>query len=229
MRHVLAALLLVLPACFVVQGNGHIVEEAREVSSFDALSVGSACKADVVIGEPAVTITADDNLLEYVIVRTEGGRLVAEVEDGVHLDPSEDIRLSISAPAVVAIDASGAAEIIAPASRTDRLVVEASGASRVVLSSVDSREVDVDASGASVVTLSGAASRLNLELSGASRGELESLPVATASVDMSGASEATVSAETEIDGELSGASTLFVLGGPSCRVSASGSSELVHR
>lgn len=234
MRRALATLGLafLLPACDFVTGSGTLVTEQREVAAFTKVSVADAVSAVVSEGPTSVRVTTDDNVVGFVDVAVQDGALVVGVRDSAVVSPSKGIEVRVYTPSLTALDASGAARVVAqaPAGAVDRFDVAASGASSVQLAGVQASTLTALGSGASDFTLSGAAGSLELALSGASTGCLSKLPSIAATVSLSGASSAQIAVSTSVSGDLSGASNLEVDGAPAERsVASSGGSNVTYR
>lgn len=209
------ALVLALAACEEgffgtgEKGSGNLVTEVREVDSFDRIDVGSAINLDVVVDasvEQSVTVTYDDNLLDNLITRVQGGELALDFDGNVNLTGAANRVIEVITPELVALDASGATDVAVRGSESNLVI---------------------DASGASSVTVSGSAENVELDVSGASDVDLTDLSVADVALDVSGASTVTVDATGVISGEASGASTVEVRGDPaSVLVETSGASSI---
>jgi hypothetical protein len=209
-----------------IQGSGTLKSEAREVGDFDGVSVGSAMKANVTVGpKTSLKIEADDNLLPLIKAFVSEGHLVVRFEDHTSIRTSSPITLTISTPKLTYIKASGASEVKASGAQADRFETIADGASRVDLSELNSEHVTAKGSGASRVHLAGKGKEIEIHLSGATHLNADEFSADTAQVDASGASGAKMRVTGAVQGNLSGASTLTVVGHPSKRsVKTSGAS-----
>lgn len=192
-----------------VKGSGTLVEREFAVGDFDRLEFGGALDVQVRIGSPAsVTARVDDNLAELLVVEVRGRTLVLETERKIR--PSEGIRFTIVAPALAA--------------------VEASGASTLELAGYDGLALELSVSGASEARVSGRVDELEVHASGASEADLEDLVAAHVIASASGASELVLNATASLDADASGASDIRFLGDPAERdLAATGASEIEPR
>lgn len=206
MRTPILALVTLLAASACVAGSGTPGQETRPVAGFDAIDISGPFRVSVTVGPPAtLELRGDDNVVP---------KIEAEVRDStLHLSlpgrivtklPLEAI---ITLPALVDLDASGAATVTADGLAGEHLEVGAAGATRVALTGrVDA--IDIGAAGASSV-------------------EAQGLPVTRARVDASGASTVEVAASESLDADASGASTIRYHGSPAdLRRDASGASTI---
>ncbi len=191
MRTPILVTVLALAGC--TSGSGTLGQETRDVASFDAIDVGGPFRVTVQVGPPAkVEILGDDNV-------------VPKVEATVR-----DSTLRLSLPGRVVTKLPLEAVITLPA----LVDLEASGAATVTVGGLAGERLEVDASGASQVSLAGTVDALDLEVSGASTLDGQALTAAKASVDASGASTVNVHATTSLHAEASGASTIRYHGTP---------------
>jgi hypothetical protein len=201
-------LLLLLSGC-ALRGSGTPATEARELDSFETIDLGGAFDL-VVHVDPAATqkveVTADDNLLEKVETSVSGGELDIGFEEVSFIRPKTPIRVEVWVPSLLAIDASGAADIDVEGLHGERFTLELSGAS-------DS-------------TLRGAVDRFEVEISGAGDLDARHLKAKTVTLELSGAGEAELFASESLDVEISGAGEVTYFGNPtsvSQEVSGAGS------
>lgn len=116
-----------------IEASGNIVSETRKAAAFHAIEAGPAVK--VVVGdypEREVTVEADDNILSYVKIDVEEGRLkIGYATEKVTLcDPHATIY--VSASGVTQLKAQNASKIITKVSLTgDNILLEADSASKI--------------------------------------------------------------------------------------------------
>src|SRR5262245_22473488 len=84
-----------MSACFgldSIHGSRNIKTEARTVNGVDRVEVSGNAKLLIEQGETeSLTITADDNLLQYLTSDVEGSKLILGVKSGNLLDPTAPI------------------------------------------------------------------------------------------------------------------------------------------
>jgi cytoskeletal protein CcmA (bactofilin family) len=223
-----------LTACTVITGSGTLKTESMDFSDFTGVEVGNAFEVAIVRSDSfSVSITADDNLFDYIRVSKRGSVLKIGVEPAV-IFHSATYRAEITMPELFDLELSGASHgTVTGFESVEDLDIEVSGASSLniegivagdmrfdisgasqVTDEVDADDVEFDVSGASTVRLQGVAADMELELSGASNAEMDDFLVSDASVNFSGASRGTVNVDGRLDVELSGASKLTYTGDP---------------
>ena len=249
---VLVAVLLtlgLLAGCVggVVTGSGNLVTEEMDFSGFTRVEAGYAFEVEITQSDSySFSITADDNLFEYIQVSKEGETLKIGRKPALSYI-STTLRAKITMPDLYELSLSGATRgtvqgfssshdfilDLSGASSLDMVEMSAgdvefdiSGASRVT-GDITAGDAEFDVSGASTVQLEGSASDIVVEANGASHAKLAGFPVNNADVRLSGASTGTVKLSGRLDADLGGASKLEYIGEPTIgNINTSGASTL---
>ena len=200
---------------------------------------GAYTKLDV---SNAFEVTVSDQVTDVVVTVGElaHDRVVVKVVDGeLQIGFKPNTNYSGKAKAVIPaavlrkLDLSGASSFTGDL-RGDDVDIELSGAS-TYRGTVETTELDIDLSGASDAILSGACqTKMEIDLSGASTLKAANLSAMAVFGEMSGASDADVTVCSDLNVELSGASTLTYGTSsedchPNVNCSASGSSVVKPR
>ncbi len=250
---VTANLLAVFTGCRGVTqaiiGSGNLITQEMDFTDFTKLEISHVFQAKVTRADFFfISITVDDNLLEYVTIRKSGNTLRIYLKGGYTYIGTTKI-VEITMPKIDKLSLSGASRgEISGFRSSDRLEFEASGASSLNIDDLKAGDTGFEISGGSRVsggieiskgsfTISGASSidlegyagDISVEASGASHANLANFPVSNATVSISGASVVTVNASGTIDGNVSGASRLTYLGDPALTIEMSGDSTVDRR
>ena len=192
-----------------IRGSGHVVSVTRPVSAFDAVSAEGAMRVIVErTGFEGVTITAEDNLLPYIVAEVRDGVLVVRQAPGVRLDPRREMIVRVESYEVVELIASSAVAMEVDMGWVPELWVAVSGASDLVVW--------------------GSADRQNVTVSGASRYDALDLETGECFMDVSGASDALVWARAWLEVDASGASRVRFRGNPVVVARTSGGSTVTR-
>jgi len=218
----------------VVKGSGNLKTENYNFSDFTRVDVSSAFEVEIAqSGSYSISITADDNLFEYIQVTKEGETLKIGLKTLTTLGPAT-LEAKVTMPKLRGLDLSGATGgTVSGFSSTENLDIDVSRASSVDLVGMSAGDVKFDVSGASKVTgdiiagdtdfdidgastvqLEGSAGDMVVEAGGASRVKLSGFTVNNANINLSGASTGTVNLDGRLDANLSGASKLEYIGEP---------------
>jgi len=231
----------------VVKGSGNLDTQEFNFSDFARVEVGYAFEVEITQSSSySVSITADDNLFDYILVSKQGTTLKIRLEPALYYAFTK-LQAKITMPQLYGLTLSGATRgTVSGFSSTDNIDIGVSGASslNLVEMSVGDVEFDIsgasrvtgditagdaefDVSGASTVQLEGSANDIVVDASGASHVKLAAFPVSNADVTLSGASSGTVNLDGRLDADLSGASKLLYIGEPTMgTINTSGASTL---
>lgn len=190
-----------------IVGNGPLVMETRVANGgFTAIRTNGAMTLRIVgAGSPALTVSAQKNILPYLTTTVEGHELRIRMTRTVSYD--QPITVTVTGAAIRALDLSGAVTAQADGLEGDQVVLKADGASHGVVqgtarvlqvtttgvSSIDARRlpanrIDGHAEGASRITLAGSCQEAELEAVGASSIQAGGLETKRARLSAMGAS-----------------------------------------
>ena len=184
-----------------LKGSGNIVTRTIEAPAFDRIDAARAVK--VVITDKTsgkIIIAADDNVMDYVVVEANGGRLTATIDTSINNLSNADVTVSVKAQSC-AVAASSASKINA---------------------SVEAVSCSVEASSASKITLKGSAAKCTADLSSASKLSAGDFVAAECSVNTSSAAKAVVNCTERLHADASSGSSIRYSG--DCRTSINKSS-----
>jgi hypothetical protein len=214
----------------VVTGSRNLETREFEFTGFTRVEVGSAFEVEIAQSDSySVSITADDNLFDYITVSKSGETLKIRLKWGYNYISTTQ-RARITMPDLYGLELSGATRgNVQGFSSSHDFILDLSGASRLT-GDITAGNADIDISGASTVQLEGSASDIVVDASGASRVKLADFVVNNADVRLSGASSGTVNLDGRLDANLSGASTLNYSGNPTLgSIKTSGGSTLSEK
>jgi len=211
-----------------VYGDGHIVTRDRSVGSFTGVRVGGAMNIHIKQdASQSVKIEADQNLMEYIDVYTDGSTLVIRTKQGYNLNPTKEVVAYISAPLFKDIDVSGSGDIIGDnlISSNEPLSMHVSGSGNIQME-VNVPKASTEVSGSGDVKLKGKATEFSVDMSGSGKVMCFDLVTDNTTLDMSGSSDAEVNASKKLDIDVSGSGSIHYKGSPSINQRISGSGEV---
>jgi hypothetical protein len=199
-------------------GSGNLETEQYTFADFTRVEISSAFEFEIKQSNSySMSITADDNVIDHVLVFQDGQTLVIGFLRRLGIFPyfgSVTLRASLTMPQLHALTASGASSgTVSGFSSSEDLDVIVSGASSVT-GNVTAGDVKFDIIGASTIRLEGSAGNMTATVSGASDFDLGQFTVDNANVNVSGASSGTINLDGRLDANISGASTLLYIGNP---------------
>ena len=195
-------------SCNFTNGSGKIVTEKRTVENFSAISACSAIEVEVNIGPvAAVTVEADDNIIQHVLTSVSGGTLKIKTEN-LHNLNNAHIKVFVTTPVIEAITASASADVkvVAVIKGNNKLSFKASSSAGIE-AEVDAPEVEAEANSSGTVTLKGCTKNYKAAVS--SSGDIKTA--------------ALLSENTEVDASSSGSAQVYASITLNAKASSSGS------
>jgi hypothetical protein len=196
-------------------GSGVSATQNYDTKDFTSVDVSGAFQVTIKRSDKCdVSITADDNFLEFVDVRSSGDKLVISIQPGKNLRPKVTMKADIEMPEVTSVHLSGACTgSLTGFKHSKHFEAEVDGAS-TLNGDVNADKIELAANGASQFKLKGEGEACNADASGASRLHLADLELDRAVIRMSGASNGSVHVKKILNYDLSGASHLSYEGTP---------------
>ena len=218
-------MVLLLSACSII-GSGNVISEPRPASNFDRVSLSGL--GELILtqsGEEALTIEADDNIMQFIRSEVRGDTLfLGFIEDGQgrSIQPTEPIRFNLSIMDINAISLSGSTSLDAGEIDTDHLEVSVSGSGQARIDSITAESLIVEMSGAVEFDLAGRVVEQNVSISGSGSYRARDLDSRMAKIVISGFGDATVRVEDSLEVRLSGFTRVDYYGVPRVDFSSSG-------
>lgn len=190
-----------------------MIEEKREVGSFDKITVGGNFQVLVKKSDnPGLQVIADENLQEFITVEMHGQELI--VNQDMKLISTHKIELIISYTEISEIRIMGAAKIMNEGTLEARsFTIRMDGAGMVDLN-LDTEFLEVALSGAGLVNVSGHTVNQEIRLTGA--GSLEAYDLVSENCDIvvSGIGKAKIFATGKLEAKLEGVGGIDYAGEP---------------
>lgn len=198
----------------VITGSENQTTKEFNLSDFSRVEAGYAFEITVIQSDSySVSVTADDNLVDFVQVSQTGDTLRVGFKPGYSYHP-RILKALITMPNLYELSLSGGSHgVISGFYSSEDFELNLSGAS-IATGGITADNVTFSLSGASKVDLTGSANNIDITASGSSQLLLDKFEVVNADVNLSGGSEATVMVGGTLEGNLSGGSQLKYIGQP---------------
>lgn len=178
-----------------IVGSGNLITREEAYSGFTSVSVNSGFKFYITHSDSyRVTVTSDDNLVNYLEVTKSGGTLHIVLKPGYSIQ-STSLKVEITMPSLSGLDLNGGAN------------GEASGFT-------SSSDLAITSSGGGKVKMAGEAYNLVISASGGSSLDLLNFHVNNANIDLSGGCQVTINLDGRLDATCSGGSHIIYTGNP---------------
>ncbi|MBE0699189.1 MAG: DUF2807 domain-containing protein [Anaerolineaceae bacterium] len=206
-----------------VAGSGKTVDENREIGDISEVILRGSGDLQIIQGStPSLTITAEDNLLQYILTETSGKRLIISTKRGIGFTNSRPVHYKLTVKDIRQISVSGAATIDSANLEVSSLGVDISGYGQANLANIQATTLDLNISGSGNMDVSGAVDRLDISISGAGGFNGPDLEAEDVSVEISGVGRAVVWATKTLKPSVSGVGSVSYYGDPTLNQNNSG-------
>ena len=219
--------MLTVTACStrIIYGSGDLIQETRQVSNFDSISLSGS--GEVIVtqgGSESLSIETDDNVIEYIEAEVEGGTLKLGFKNRVNIISTTKLVFYVGVDDLTSLKISGSGDFEADRIEADRLEVDVSGSGDVQISDLIASEVSAEISGSGEIDLTGEVDAQEIKVSGSGKYLGGDLCSESVKVGVSGSGNATVCATERLDSSTSGSGSVNYYGQPaSVNTSGSGS------
>lgn len=211
-----------------IHGNGVSSTQERSVGSFS--SINAMGSMEVIVSQattPSIKIEADQNLLEYIETKNNGGTIEIFTRHGYNLDPKTAIRIYATAPNFNNIDISGSGKIKSTGkiTSTSHLYTQVSGSGDIILE-VDAPRVETRISGSGSSTIKGTTKDFSARISGSGDVHCYELLSEHTEIDIAGSGNAEIYASKTLDVDIAGSGDVRYKGNPSVKQNTAGSGDI---
>ncbi len=211
-----------------INGNGNQVTQTRNVNVNPVIkSLGSF---DVVLhqGTPeSVQVTADENLMPYILVENKDGALEIRTKDGVNLSSDRKIKIDITTNRIEQLLLAGSGNITNDGKFTggDKLKLSIAGSGNITMD-VNTPDIDADIAGSGDISLQGETRSAEIKIAGVGNYKAENLKAESVKVDIMGSRNVNVFASTSLDVNIAGSGDIYYRGSPNIKQHIAGSGSI---
>jgi len=201
-----------------IKGNGNVVTVERSTGDYDAIAVAGWFDVNIVDGtEGKLTLTGEDNLLEYIKTEVKNGKLVIKTEKGVNLKPSnwkDGIVITVPVESVSSISLSGSGDVVGKTTITANTFETSMSGSGDITLAIEATSINASMSGSGDIRLKGKADDFEVSVSGS--GDVEAYALSANNVDatVSGSANIQVTANQMLRARVSGSGDIEYRGNP---------------
>lgn len=214
----LVSLVAILHSCFLdcIVGSGKTVTEQRTTGKFNSVKFNGSGNLHIRKGPvEELSITADDNLMPYLVTKISGNTLI--ISEKKCFDKPKQLDYQLSLPEIKNLVLNGSGNIDAPDTfRLSSLDIELNGSGNIMMNIIADK-VSSQLSGSGEIALSGRSGKHNVELSGSGEMNCFNLRTLDSEIDLSGSGVCRVEAEMTINVNLSGSGDVIYKGNPKSR------------
>jgi len=199
-----------------IHGSGNLVSKDIDLAYFDSLEAGLHFSLSIRHGEESrITITSDDNFIDFIQVDQDGSRLTFGLKPGNAYNFYDvTLHVEVSMPDLAGLTLSQSSyALLTETFSAENFEVELSGSS-VLEGTLQAVGTTFDLSGNSRVNLTGSAQNMRIDSCGNSVADMERFIVEIASLELSCNSKTSVTISSKLDIDASQHSQLIYSGEP---------------
>lgn len=198
-----------------IKGNGKLTTENRNLSDYDKINVAGSFDVILVKGnEGAISITADENLMEYIETEVEKGHLKIQPKKGYQLRSTKTIVITVSFEMVDAISLAGSGNVRSKdVLNSSDLDLNLAGSGEINLP-VSTKKLSSQIAGSGNIKLSGNSDVFNCEIAGSGNIEGFDLKATASHLNIAGSGNVKVHAISEIHANIVGSGDVIYTGNP---------------
>tara|TARA_R110002051_G_scaffold137593_1_gene210080 strand:+ start:1130 stop:1855 length:726 start_codon:yes stop_codon:yes gene_type:complete len=219
----LALTFLVLTGCSAqwgkrIKGNGVTKTIERSTGDYDEVAISGWFDIDLVDGkEGEITLTGEENLLDYIITEVKDRKLIIKVEKGQNLQPSnwnKGIRITVPVESINGVSLSGSGDIVGKKTiKSDHFETSMSGSGDITLN-VETMSMSASMSGSGDMNISGKTVDFSATISGSGDIKAYDLDADNVEATISGSADIKVTANKSIKARVSGSGDISYKGNP---------------
>jgi len=208
---------LLLNSCLLgptLKGNGHVVEEIRDVDEFDGVKASRGINVYITQGdEIKVVVRADDNLLDAIETKVE--RDVLMVRSTAMIRNAESFKVFVTVPRLEVIHASSGSNVFSETEiKSDNLDLASSSGANLTLD-LDAEDVYASASSGANIKLDGAAGDFEAKVSSGANIKAGDLKAGNAELKASSGGNIWISVQKQMEARASSGGNIHYTGQPS--------------
>jgi len=216
--HLLIAILILLTACNInfgkkVEGNGRLSTVTRNIAGANEIHVSGSIVVELSQGEPGISISADENLMEYIITEVKGDELEIHYKSGVSVSSKNEVKIKVSMQQLneAAVDGSGSIISASKFVSDGNITVGVSGSGTIKLNA-NAPKISAAISGSGNIETTGETKDVKVDISGSGRFNSYSTMAENADINISGSGKAYVFADVKLNANISGSGTVYYKG-----------------
>jgi hypothetical protein len=211
-----------------VNASGNVIKQDREINDFTGIKAAGPIDVEVKqAGNYKVTLEADDNIMDLIIVRREGNSLLVKLRDNVHIKNTSTIQVYVEMPHLKSVDVAGSGNIksVGVIDNNDEIDVDIAGSGDVYLE-VRTPKVSSSVAGAGKTHIVGETRNLKVDIAGSGDVDAAKLKCEEADVNIGGSGNVKVFASLKLDISIAGSGDVVYYGSPEISKSVVGSGNI---
>ncbi len=207
-----------------VGGSNVVVTEERQVSGFNRVDMAGIGFLVVEFGDTeALTIEAEENIMDYIQTNVVGQELIIKLEEGRNYHPTEPIKFYLTVIELDELEVSGLGNVELPEIEATDFFIQIGGGGAVDIDRLDAKLFKLEVEGLGDLTIDeGTVVRQEISISGGGNYQARRMESQDADVDISGLGNATIRVSDALTVNISGGGSVEYYGNPVVNSNISG-------
>lgn len=213
-----------------IKGNGNKITQHRSISDFSKISVFGSFEVILTKSNSReLTITADENVMEYIVTKIKNDRLRIKVENGYTLK-NTSVKIEVPFKELEKLNLAGSGIIFSTSTISDEEIDISLAGSGTIDLQIDTDEVDCNIAGSGTVKLQGTTNELEVKIAGSGSCESYDLVAEKVKVRVAGSGDAKVFVKKELNAKTIGSGDVFYKGNPEIiKTNSLGSGDIIKK
>ncbi len=198
-----------------IEGSGNVISKTVNTSSYNVIDVSGAMEVFLEKGtEGNITIVAEDNVMERIVVESDGETLTISMKNNTSLRNTKKIKITVPFKDISEISLRGSGNIEGKDSLENNAValnIQGSGNIKV---SVEANSIDAKLNGSGNMELSGKATELEVKTTGSGNFQGKELISENAQIYISGSGDSTIFVNNTLKARIQGSGSVLYAGKP---------------
>lgn len=214
--------LLMLATLAAVSANA--AERRFNVSGFDKVAVSGSDNVDIRTGNSfSVVATGEQDELDRLEVKVEGGQLKIGRKSGMWRWSSKDVRIAVTMPALRGVALAGSSDVTADKGAGDIFDAKVSGSGDLSVAALDARTANISVSGSGNVVMAGRCGAQNIRIAGSGDVDVSRLACVNSVIRIAGSGDVSARVSGDAAINIAGSGDVIITGGAKCVKKIAGS------
>jgi hypothetical protein len=175
-----------------VSGNGDVITKTFKTGDYDHIALDSSVDVHIIEGkEGVITVDAESNIMEFIEIELDGGRLKIGIKDGISYSTRKGIHVKVPVKEISGVSIAGSGDIDSNmVLRSNTMNISIAGSGDINLNT-ESKTLKVSIAGSGDVKLKGRTEQLEASVAGS--GDISAYGLKANNVDASVAGSGDIS------------------------------------
>lgn len=198
-----------------IKGSGKTITKTLSTQPYSAINVSGSMDVFLEKGsEGKISITAEDNVQDLVLVESDGTTLTISMKNNTSLLNTKKIKITVPFEDISEISLRGSGNVEGKDMlKSNSLALNIQGSGQIKVS-VEANTVDAQVNGSGDMQLSGKATAVEVKTTGSGNFEGKDLATDNAQIYISGSGDASIFAKNSLKARIQGSGSIFYAGNP---------------